>query len=551
MLASSRKNALLMDEAKESNIRALFILIVGIHILLLYCTLSDGHDWGSDFAQYIMQAQSITEGKSREFIEVNRFTIEQSSYPLAPVAYPWGFPALLAPVHAVFGNSMIAFKSVGAIFFLLFLFCLFIGFRRYHSPFNLLLLICLFALNPYFLWHLDQIMSDMPFLLFSTVAVLLMGELIIARRRFVSPACDNIFLGAVIFAACSMRTTGILLLLTLGITQFISLSQRISRGEIAITTWRTALKSLLSWNWISVNGCLISFLPYGAFFGLSLLWNALLPEGGSSYTNQLGGITAKSIQDNLLYYVKLPTMFFSGPDGKLFPVGLLFYVLSLPCVIIGVIRRYRGDYHITVYVMLTLSLCIIWPAMQGLRFLFPVLPFYLSFVLTGSEALQGDSSTESTKNRSLRKIVNPVFVSLFLLWFGILWKNPYFNISDNLGMSSGPFTATAKSMFSFISENTERESVVIFFKPRVMRMMTGRKSILINKMEELERGDYLCLYRKTRYAQVSPDAIKHYLKRGVAQVVYENTDFDVYRLIKDKAASRDPDRVVAALHARR
>jgi hypothetical protein len=531
-----------MDEMKESNIKALFLAIVGMHIVLVYCTLNNGHDWGGDFSQYIMQARSITEGKLLEFIEANRFTMLQSSYPpVAPVAYPWGFPVLLAPVYAAFGNSVIALKSIGAIFFVLFLFCLFIGFRKYHSPFAVLFLVCLFALNPYFLWHLNQILSDMPFLVFSTVAVLLMGELIITRRRFVSSAWDNFFLGAVIFAAYSIRTTGILLILTLGITQLISLGQRISRSETTNTSWPVILSGLVSSHRISLSGCLVGFLPYASFFGLSLLWSALLPDGSLSYVNYLGGISVSSVADNLIYNVKLPALFFSGPESKLlFLVGLVFHVLSLPCVFRGLIRRYRTDYHITVYVILTLLLCIIVPFKQGLRYLFPVLPFYLSFMLTGLEGLERDSTSGI---KSLRKIANLAFVSLFILWLGILSRSSYINIVANREVSSGPFAATSRGMFAFITENVEPESTVIFFKPTVMRMMTGRQSIWINKTEELGRGDYLCLYRTNREDQVSPAVVREYLTQGMAQLVYENADFRVYRLKKEKDGIPRHDKV--------
>jgi hypothetical protein len=111
-------------------------LPISITALLFWSGLTNGHDWGDDFAAYIMQAKSITEGRHSEFIEANRFTIEQSSYPIGPVAYPWGFPVLLAPFYALFGLNMIALKSVSIICFLLFLFftCGNTGNHTIHRP---------------------------------------------------------------------------------------------------------------------------------------------------------------------------------------------------------------------------------------------------------------------------------------------------------------------------------------------------------------------------------------------------------------------------------
>src|SRR5712691_4125493 len=51
-----------------------------------YATVTKGHDWGDDFASYIMQAQSIVEETPNRFVEENRFAIEKSTRPLGPVA---------------------------------------------------------------------------------------------------------------------------------------------------------------------------------------------------------------------------------------------------------------------------------------------------------------------------------------------------------------------------------------------------------------------------------------------------------------------------------
>src|ERR1017187_9737327 len=198
---------------------ALFALLIGITGLLCYMGLTNGHDWGDDFAGYILQAQSIVEGQPREFIKASRFTIEQTSPTAGPVAYPWGFPALLAPLYAVYGNNIIALKSVGVACFLLFLWVLWLGFRKYHSDFWRLVMVGLFALNPGLVFFTNEILSDIPFLLFSTVSLMLLVAVVIETQRLISPIADQLLLGALIAASFSIRTSGIALLLTPGITQ--------------------------------------------------------------------------------------------------------------------------------------------------------------------------------------------------------------------------------------------------------------------------------------------------------------------------------------------
>jgi len=178
-----------------------FFILLGVTAVIIFCTLTNGHNWGDDFAGYILQAKSITQLDPRGFIDANSFTVKNSSYDFGPIAYPWGFPVLLAPFYAVFGLNIIGLKLLGVISFLIFIILIWLGFRKYHSPVWLFCLVCLFALNPTLLSFTDQILSDFPFLLLSTVSVLLTGRLIIEKRKIISPIWDYILLGAIIACA--------------------------------------------------------------------------------------------------------------------------------------------------------------------------------------------------------------------------------------------------------------------------------------------------------------------------------------------------------------
>ncbi len=75
---------------KKINPTALFVILLCITAILLWCTLTKGHNWGDDFSAYIMQAKSIAEGTTRSFIETNRFTMENSSELIGPSCLPMG-----------------------------------------------------------------------------------------------------------------------------------------------------------------------------------------------------------------------------------------------------------------------------------------------------------------------------------------------------------------------------------------------------------------------------------------------------------------------------
>jgi hypothetical protein len=525
-------------------------LVIIITALLLWSGLTNGHDWGDDFSAYIMQAKSITEGKPSEFIEANRFTIEQSPL-IGPVAYPWGFPVLLAPFYALFGLNMIALKSVGVVCFLLFLFLLWSGFRKCHSDFWRLVLLCLFAINPTLLRFMNNIVSDIPFLLVSTFGVLLIGRLVIERRRLISPACDQLLIGAAIAAAFFIRANGILLLITLGITQFIVLIRSVYGPDAAHKPFVAGLMRLFSTKHAAVRHLGLNILPYVSFVSFVLAWQALLPEGDSFYA-RMGWVSMGVIKYHAHYYVDLPALFFDGvPDIS------LLYGASIPLAIAGAISRYRSDYHMIVYVILTFLLYILYPAqlrdfgsyslsVLALRFLFPILPFYMSFVLSSLEKYEGGIVEP---DRLLRKVICIFPIVLVLLYFGKQSVSDAFgNLMRNRASFSGPFVETSMSMFSYIKDNTKSESAVVFFKPRAMRMMTGRRSLMINKVGELWRGDYLCLYQHND-DQISPDDVRCLTEKETIQPVYKNRDFVVYRLPESHNALRTSG-ACAGLHAR-
>ena len=146
-------------------------MILVISIVIGSSQLTRGHEWGDDFAAYIMQAKSILNGDMQNFVEHNSITIHQSSVQIGPVAYPWGYPLILLPVYAAKGISPLALKLPGLFFFAGFLIWIYQWTKNRLTRTESLLLVSLFAFNPLLLNFLDQILSDIPFLFFSTLAI--------------------------------------------------------------------------------------------------------------------------------------------------------------------------------------------------------------------------------------------------------------------------------------------------------------------------------------------------------------------------------------------
>jgi len=137
---------------------AAIILIIGFFYIF---TIREGHNWGDDFAMYIRHAKNIAEGTN--------YRIGDYIYPPANVyrrSYPPVFPLLLSPIYKFFGLNLKAMKAEIIFFFLSFLFAFFLIFKN-DLPFKYLAaVVCIIGFNPYFWDVKDNIMSDIPFILF-------------------------------------------------------------------------------------------------------------------------------------------------------------------------------------------------------------------------------------------------------------------------------------------------------------------------------------------------------------------------------------------------
>ncbi len=429
--------------------------------------LTAGHNWGGDFAQYIMQAESVVKGTVADFIEANRWTMEQSYRPIGPVAYPWGLPLLLAPLYALWGVNLLAFKLVGVAAWLGVLLLLVHYGRVRHGVVGLVMLAVL-ALNPFLLAYLNQIASDIPFMLASTAAIMLMpgwsGSGITARR--------GVALGLVMAAASLLRSNGILLVIPLAVAQFIHV---LESGR-----FRAGLRAVWSRDYLC---------PWLTFVPVYAAVTAWLPEGGSSHVGHFSLVTAQTIRENIVYYFKLPLALYEGVPGRQ-AICLLTYAWCA----IGMLARMRRDLPTLLYMAATLGIYLIWPdSMQGLRFLFPLLPFYLSFTLTGFQTLADRLSP------GLRRVVLGAGWGLAVYVAGAMMVTAADRFITNQRQSrpapEGPYTEVSRALFDDVRRVTQPDDQVVFFKPRVMRFLTGRPSTLQRSLDHLRPGTYLVLYR--------------------------------------------------------
>lgn len=505
---------MLSDRVRAMLGQALFLLILGASCVLMYMRLSTGHVWGDDFSGYLGQAKSLVEGAVREYVASNGYAMGHSSRTLGPSAYPWGLPALLAPLYAIWGLNLLVLKTVGLACYAAFLLVLHRGFAQEHPGVWRLLLVGLFAFHPKLMGFVDTIMADIPFLLFSTLAMVLIQKVLVERRTILSVAWDPALLGLAVATAFAVRSNGILLLPALALAQL--LGHLAARKEL-----REAPQAQQAGDPRSRMGRAYPILaPYAVFLLLAVGMGLFLPSGDASYVEYWKRITPEYAFGNVRYYAWLPTEFFLGLEG--------YYHLSIPFLLIGLAQRWRRDLPVLAYVLLTLLFFCIWPSKQGLRYLLPVIPFYVSFALTGVQAVAG-WLRRTTLLRPLAWGAVLIPAAFVFQQFQLSLHLSSQNLRNERTAAAGPFTPVAQDMFRFVADSTGPEDVIIFRKARIMRLMTGRMSLVINTVDGLAAGDYLVLGQEQGLPRLLPEGVEP----GVsfpARLVYQNEMFAVYDL---------------------
>lgn len=484
--------------------------LIALSALLGVGMLHNGHGWGDDFASYIMQAESIVDGRVSEFLTANTFTMTQSSRNLGPVAYPWGTPVLLAIPTALFGLNLAALKAVNVICHLLCLLILAFGFRRRLSPLGWIGLAALMGLNPAVLSLFNDILSDIPFLLFSMAAILLIQNVLVERHLEPAGWKEYALLGIFLAASCFVRTAGIILVCTALLSDLIA-SAGASRSGTDWKGWRP---------WF------LHALPYLVFLILWGIAQRLLPGGERGYLQSLGEISFGQIKTNLFYYAERWQLLFAA-----IPFYPLVFGAALPFVLIGMVRNLRRYYAFVIYGAAMMGMILLWPATQGIRFLLPMLPLLLFFFFLGVEWFIGVLEGAERKAARAAAMLCVALVGFFFLRQSA--ELTLANLRNDRVVFEGPFSNSAQELFEYIKNNSAEESVILFFKPRALRLTTGRPSLQISESSDIAGGDYLCIYENEDEGfQITNEEVDRLTEAGRLVLLFQNEDFRLYQIVE-------------------
>ena len=169
-----------------------------------------------------------------------------------------------------------------------------------------------------------------------------------------------------------------------------------------------------------------------------------------------------------------------------------------------------------------------WPSWQGARFIFPLLPLFVYFTFQGMKAA-ARKLPQRYASYGLGA-VHGFWIVVTLSFLLTSSAHAYINLKNGR-MINGPFDSYSREVYDYIQEKTPGDSVIVFFKPRAMHLLTGHDSIMSTECERILKGDVLVLSRKVGpNQQIPPEEI------GACNLqldeVLRNNRFIVYKIQK-------------------
>ncbi|MBN1825693.1 MAG: hypothetical protein JW958_05445 [Candidatus Eisenbacteria bacterium] len=440
-------------------------------------TIRSGHDWGGDFAHYLRHAENIVDG--RAYGETGYVRTPLMSY-VSTSSYPPGFPLLLAPVRLVAGRSMLPFKVEGVLFLVGALALLRVWARGKIGDGAAFLLLFLFGWSAAVIEESDRILSDVPFLFFLLLSLIVIERA--WRRGRIDPGGAALVAALVLFTTL-IRPVGALLLVPF-------LGEGLRRGGLrSVAPWAAAAAIAAG---VVVFRVLMPDLAYGGLFA---------------------GASPGTVWKNLRYYRLLTERFlppFPLLPGARYPLFLILSTFALA----GMVRSIRrGLWPLFLFVLAQVAVLIVFPFQQGHRYLFPVYPFLLYWMLLGAGWIGGLFSGGG------RRVAAAAGAAFLVLWTG------YGVASSGLttrGRPDGPESPAAAAFLDYVENLSPEEALFSFWKPRVLAYYTGRSAVALPILDELE--EMAAWFRKWGVTHVAFDR-----KRRWGRVLLEDVAADKRR----------------------
>ena len=460
-----------------------------------------------DSCIYLSLAQSMVRGIGYTY------TVEPQDRPAN--YHPPGYPAMLVPLAYFFPRNYIAPKILSIVLTLILIAIIFYSLGVIFKDDRAIFVAALLAFNSLFIFYSRQVLTEIPYLLFSFITVYFL-ELYSKTKR---AASRYLFIAAFSMAA-AFYTRSIGISLAIAALIYFMFQREIRKG-------------------VSLASVFFIFILPWIYYGARISKNSYIAEFEGA-TKGIGELSRRVIY-NLAATVgkELPDLFFYpflnsiDPRSFIFIFKFLFGSAIALLLAWGFLKKIRenGFWFFDAYSLVYLCFYFSWTH-HGARYLVPLLPFLLYYLFFGIKSL--------VRRESFSK--GAVYLIIFLNIAG--------GIKEIIRERNNPYLLEERSFISavdWLKNNAPRKSVILSRRNNFVYMYTnGLRGLKLLVTTDTRRQynyimdnkvDYIVIDRNKIYRDDASDYLLPLVRDypdsfEMAYLSHEKPETSVYKVIR-------------------
>jgi hypothetical protein len=439
------------------------ISVAGIFLLYSASFQPDRFGFYRDDSMYVVMGKALASGQGYKIISLPDEPLQTKSPPFYPFLL-----SMIWKLKPEFPQNLTVMMMLSSAITILFLgFTYFYLVRHgYAGRWQALVVVVLAAINWRTIVLATGMYSEMFYAALSVVALYLAEKYEKGRNNwFVGCA-----LGLLTGLAFLSRSAGVALLLALAV-YFLLRRQR--NGVLPVAIAGVLVLGWLAWGYL--NSTAIQDTNAGSYETYFQTLRALIARDGHASWTALFGVIAKNALGLVL--ISIPVVCLGLAYESVIYFGFAFLFIAA-----GFVRQSRAKLRLMhIYVVTYLLVHLLWPYTAYDRFLMPLLPFLLLFMLIEVEAIFALIWKVFAAQKELIGRVSAAFIGLALvIMAGATLYNYGLGIYRSLSLATlgripQPASEDAEAI-EWIKLHTDPSDVVICYRDPLYYLYTGRKA---------------------------------------------------------------------------
>jgi hypothetical protein len=427
------------------NSKRFSILVLSILLFpVIFLNLSDYHNWGDDFAQYIDQARFFL--NKRNNINTEVLNTENN----VPIQRGEGFSLLISPIFLIFGLKIKYYLVYLSLFLILTGFLLFYYLKNYiNNKALVLILVLIFVYNYNTINLKGEILTVFPFMFVLYLSINL--------KLNYSENLRFLFLNSLLTGfLISIWNLGYVLYFTYLIYYIYLNYKNLNLFRFFIILIIPILVDILIKKIIFINLSSVSIMWYEKVF---------------TFTN-----LANNFSINIYYYKNIFKWYFEqevwGFANQIIKYSILLFFTS------GIIYKfYKSFDFIDLFFIIYIFTLLFYPYQGGgIRFVTPIIPIFLYYLFNGFFFLNNYFEIKHFQNFFIFSFFSCLLLSNYL--------NVRMIIDKKNQVVEGAQKKEAKEAFQYIKYHIKPEKSLMFSKPWVLHLYTNKISIFFSRIKD-------------------------------------------------------------------